>query len=140
MRPPPLLQLFRGFLPLPFCLSLESSPFAFLRSTRPFFSSLSLFPSFLYFTTYINVHESSVVLCPLLFFFLLLLFDFYSTFPDFFISSMQYPSPPFVLCLAFVRFPLDYSIDPRDFLIILSSRVFSRSLTFRFINFLRILV
>lgn len=132
MRPPPLLQLFRGFLPLP----LEFSPFAFLRSTRPF-SSLPLFPPFPYPATYINVHDSSVVLCPLFLllhfflFLLLLLSDSYSAFPDFFISSSRH-SPPFVtsatsscffLCLVFMRFPLDYSIDPRNSLVL--SRVFS---------------
>lgn len=108
------------------------SPFAFLRSTRPF-SSLPLFPPFPYPATYINVHDSSVVLCPLFlllhfFLFLLLLSDSYSAFPDFFISSSRH-SPPFVtsatsscffLCLVFVRFPLDYSIDPRNSLIVLS--------------------
>lgn len=75
--------------------------------------------------------------CPLFlllhfFPFLLLLSDSYSAFPDFFISSSRH-SPPFVtsatsscffLCLVFVRFPLDYSIDPRNSLIVLS-RVFS---------------
>jgi len=86
-----------------------------------------------YPTTYINVHDSLVVLCPLLFLLLLflllllLLSDSYSAFPDFFISSLRHPSPfvtsaisSWFLCLVFVRFPLDYSIDPRDSLIVLS--------------------
>lgn len=107
MRPPPLLQLFRGFLPLP----LDFSPFAFLRSTRPF-SSLPLFqfPPFLYPTRISTYTDSSVVLCSLpfspfsfaFFFFFPILFRL-SWFLHFFLaacSSLRYVCHVFLVSLS----------------------------------------
>lgn len=88
MRPPPLLQLFRGFLPsLRVVLSARVSPFI-ADSFLPFlcrpFRPIPLSP--VYYATYINVHDC-LVLSAFLFF--LLPFDSYSVFPDFFISSFR---------------------------------------------------
>lgn len=105
MRPPPLLQLFRGFLPSLRVLSARVSPFI-ADSFLPFlcrpFRPIPLSP--MYSATYINVHDC-LVLSVFLFF--LLLFDSYSVFPDFFISSFR----SFLSILLWLPLPLFFFIS-----------------------------
>lgn len=128
MRPPPLLQLFRGFLPL----LPEFSPSRIFVQLNSFLSILSLHRSCILqrISTY-TIPRLSSVLSSFFSSSSSVSFFFPIPIPPFLISSflpcgILLPSLrlPYLLGLVFIRFPLNYSIDPSNSLIILY-RVFS---------------
>lgn len=127
MRPPPLLQLFRGFLPLlSSSLSVHVSSF-----NRIFFFFPKISLSFHRSCTlqHISPYIDSLVV-PYFLFFLFSLFRSFFFFFSFLISILPFLISSFLpcsilllssrllhllfLCLIFARVPLDYSIDPHD--------------------------